>query len=45
MLSASEVFEHLTDQHAAPVLIQLLDSEHDTVREWARWSATSGHIR
>ena len=32
-LSAIEVFEHFRDQRAAPVLVQLLKSEHDTVRE------------
>jgi hypothetical protein len=34
-LSAIEAFEHLGDLAAGPVLIDLLNSEHDTVREWS----------
>jgi hypothetical protein len=34
-LSAIEAFEHLGDAVAGPVLIDLLSSEHDTVREWS----------
>lgn len=34
-LSAIEVFEHFGDIAAGPVLIDLLSSEHDTVREWS----------
>jgi hypothetical protein len=34
-LCAIEIFEHLGDAGAAPVLIGLLDSEHETVREWS----------
>ncbi|MEU4548833.1 HEAT repeat domain-containing protein [Nonomuraea dietziae] len=34
-LSAIEIFEHLGDVNAAPVLIDLLDSETSTVREWS----------
>jgi hypothetical protein len=34
-LSAIEVFEHFGDAAAGPVLIDLLSSEHDTVREWS----------
>ncbi|MFB9534562.1 HEAT repeat domain-containing protein, partial [Nonomuraea roseola] len=34
-LSAIEIFEHLGEVNAAPVLIDLLDSENSTVREWS----------
>ncbi len=34
-LSAIEAFEHLGDATVGPVLIDLLNSEHDTVREWS----------
>jgi HEAT repeat protein len=34
-LSAIEAFEHLGGAAAGPVLIDLLSSEHDTVREWS----------
>ncbi|GIJ46740.1 hypothetical protein Val02_36260 [Virgisporangium aliadipatigenens] len=34
-LSAIEAFEHLGGVAAGPVLIDLLSSEHDTVREWS----------
>lgn len=34
-LSAIEAFEHLGDLAAGPVLLNLLSSEHDTVREWS----------
>jgi hypothetical protein len=34
-LSVIEVFEHLGDTAAGPALIDLLASEHDTVRDWA----------
>jgi hypothetical protein len=34
-LSATEVFEHFGDAAAGPELIQLLGSEHETVREWS----------
>ncbi|MEU4540326.1 HEAT repeat domain-containing protein [Streptosporangium sp. NPDC023825] len=34
-LCAIEIFEHLGDAGSAPVLIGLLDSEHETVREWS----------
>ncbi|MFF5226165.1 HEAT repeat domain-containing protein [Dactylosporangium sp. NPDC000521] len=34
-LSAIEVFEHLGDAAAGPALIDLLGSEHETVREWS----------
>ncbi|WP_330440903.1 HEAT repeat domain-containing protein [Micromonospora sp. NBC_00821] len=34
-LSAIEVFEHLGDAAAGPALIDLLSSEHETVREWS----------
>ncbi|MEU4830760.1 HEAT repeat domain-containing protein [Streptosporangium sp. NPDC023615] len=34
-LCAIEIFQHLGDAGSAPVLIDLLDSEHETVREWS----------
>src|SRR5215204_6338015 len=37
-LSAIEVFEHFGDPGAGPVLVDLLSSEHDTVREWSAWA-------
>ncbi|MEU7890533.1 HEAT repeat domain-containing protein [Microbispora bryophytorum] len=37
-LSAIEIFEQLGDTRATPVLIDLLDSEHETVREWSAFA-------
>jgi hypothetical protein len=44
-LSAIEVFEHLGDPGAGPVLIDLLSSEHDTVREWSAWAIAQLDVR
>ncbi|MBT2387659.1 HEAT repeat domain-containing protein [Streptomyces sp. ISL-11] len=34
-LTAIEVFEELDDERCVPALVELLGSEHDTVREWS----------
>ncbi len=44
-LSAIEVFEHFGDPGAGPVLIDLLSSEHDTVREWSAWTIAQLGVR
>jgi hypothetical protein len=44
-LSAIEVFEHFGDAAAGPALIDLLGSEHETVREWSAWAIGELGIR
>jgi HEAT repeat protein len=44
-LSAIEVFEHLGDAAAGPALIDLLGSEHETVREWSAWAIAELGLR
>lgn len=45
LLSAIEVFEHYGDAAAGPVLIELLSSEHDMVREWSALALAQLGIR
>lgn len=44
-LSAIEVFEHFGDAAAGPALIDLLGSEHETVREWSAWAIAELGVR
>jgi HEAT repeat protein len=44
-LSAIEVFEHFAVAAAGPVLIDLLGSEHETVREWSAWAIAGLGVR
>jgi HEAT repeat protein len=44
-LSAIEVFEHFGDAAAGPALINLLGSEHETVREWSAWAVAELGLR
>jgi len=44
-LSAIEAFEHFGDAAAGPALIDLLGSEHETVREWSAWAIGELGIR
>lgn len=44
-LSAIEFFEHLGDAAAGPALIDLLGSEHETVREWSAWAIAELGVR
>ncbi|HEX6681867.1 MAG TPA: HEAT repeat domain-containing protein [Candidatus Limnocylindrales bacterium] len=44
-LSAIEVFEHLDSPVAGPVLIELLDSDHETVREWSAYALAQLEVR
>jgi HEAT repeat protein len=44
-LSAIEVFEHFSDVRAGPVLIDLLGSEHETVRDWSAWAIAQLGVR
>jgi hypothetical protein len=44
-LSAIEAFEHLGDAAAGPVLIDLLSSEHSTVREWSALAIAQLDVR
>lgn len=44
-LCAIEVFEHHGDPAAGPVLIELLGSEYETVREWSAWALADLDVR
>ncbi|GAA1867081.1 hypothetical protein GCM10009687_38360 [Asanoa iriomotensis] len=44
-LSAIEVFEQVGDSAAGPALIDLLGSEHETVRDWSAWAIATLGIR
>ncbi|MEW9527399.1 HEAT repeat domain-containing protein [Microbispora sp. NPDC049125] len=44
-LSAIEIFEQLGDPRAVPVLIDLLDCEHETVREWSALALAKLNVR
>ena len=44
-LSAIEVFEHLESPAAGPVLIELLGSDHETVREWSAYAVAQLRVQ